>query len=505
MVKTFLIILFILSQVALAQDISRDLEFIETINTQSTPFNFPIYVDLDGSVGLISSQSNSPVSFGPLGHIGWHRSVSRYIRPLESSEFSLQNQKKELGWIEVKRLRWEAGLGLETLLASNMLSLGFTPYKGARQVMIRHKKTLEEKTPGPQLPDDLAELNDWSIGDKGSYQRYGGIQFTAGVNVLLGSPISGSLTIQNLFNVVVSKRSESMIQIKISEEHLNKRRLQMGLPVANFKIQSFKGKKLVATFNLDLSNPDHEELYQFVKKGKLDILQSKLPQSEQNIEWKGSERMGYFGIPGVMAKNIQRSEYQMDFESGEDNIIDVKSTSNSGLLLPVRNNSKIVYQTSKSLILFWYSEINKASDRHLYHKFLLPGKEMGAKGFDTEIPSGTKIGSSLMQMGLSFSRAEIETIDSALLEDILVNYKSRCVALRLDCAKEKRFNKIANTLREWLGKKWNEVRDSLGFLMMEEPALIYSYVKSMKLKKSIYFKFLNQKYQSLEGRAPIEI
>jgi hypothetical protein len=110
-----------------------------------------------------------------------------------------------------------------------------------------------------------------------------------------------------------------------------------------------------------------------------------------------------------------------------------------------------------------------------------------------------------MQMGLSFSRAEIEAIDSALLEDILVNYKSRCVALRLDCAKEKRFNKIANTLRGWLGKKWYEVRDSLGFLMMEEPALIYSYVKSMKLKKSIYFKFLNQKYQSLEGRAPIEI
>jgi len=108
-------------------------------------------------------------------------------------------------------------------------------------------------------------------------------------------------------------------------------------------------------------------------------------------------------------------------------------------------------------------------------------------------------------MGLSFSRAEIEAIDDVLLEDILANYKSRCVEMELDCAKGKRFKKVASTLREWLGKKWEEVRDSLGFIMMEEPALIYSYVKSLKLKKSIYFKFLNQKYQSLEGRASIEI
>jgi hypothetical protein len=47
------------------------------------------------------------------------------------------------------------------------------------------------------------------------------------------------------------------------------------------------------------------------------------------------------------------------------------------------------------------------------------------------------------------------------------------------------------------------VRVPLANLLMEEPALIYAYVKSLNLKKRVYFKFLNQKFQSLEGTALI--
>ena len=66
-------------------------------------------------------------------------------------------------------------------------------------------------------------------------------------------------------------------------------------------------------------------------------------------------------------------------------------------------------------------------------------------------------------------------------------------------------NKISKLMKSWLGQNWDDVRDNLGFLLMEEPALINSYVKTIKSKKNIYFKFLNKKFQSLEGLAPIEV
>ena len=504
MLKLIWILTIFFNQLVWAQDLSRDLEFIETINTQSSPINFPIYFDLDGSMSLITNNLSASVSIGPLGHVGWHRSASHYIRPIRSDEFSFSETKEDLGWIEVKRLRWELGLGIETFFASKVLSLGFVPFKGARQVMIRQKKSLQEVSPSPKLPDELGEINSWNTGDRGSFQRYGGIQLFAGLNVVVGTPLSYGVTIQNLFNIVVSKISDTKIQVTISEEHLSKRRIQTGLAVANLKFQAFHGKRLSASFQLSLNDPYHHQLYQLALHGKLHILQSKLPQGSQKMDWKGSERMGYLGIPGVMAKNYQRSEYEMTSE-GEEDVIDIKSISNSGLLLPVRNYNKIVYQTSTDLVLFWYSEINRTSERLLNKTFLFPGKVMGAKGFDSLIPDGSNIGSSLLQMGLVFTRREIEAIDQNLLNELLVHFKDRCEKMDLSCAKEKKFNKISKLMKSWLGQKWEDVRDNLGFLLMEEPALINSYVKTIKSKKNIYFKFLNKKFQSLEGLAPIEV
>ena len=77
--------------------------------------------------------------------------------------------------------------------------------------------------------------------------------------------------------------------------------------------------------------------------------------------------------------------------------------------------------------------------------------------------------------------------------------------LNLSCAIEKRFNKIAKSLKGFTQKKWEEVRDKLGFLMIDGPALIHSYIKTIKSKKKVYFKSLNEKFQSMEGAAPIEI
>ena len=106
---------------------------------------------------------------------------------------------------------------------------------------------------------------------------------------------------------------------------------------------------------------------------------------------------------------------------------------------------------------------------------------------------------------MSFTREELEAVNPVKLEEILDNFKSRCENMNLECAKERHFNKIAKSLRTYIGKKWEGIRDGLGFLMIDEPALIHAYIKTIKSKKSVYFKFLNEKYQSMEGEAPIEI
>ena len=108
-------------------------------------------------------------------------------------------------------------------------------------------------------------------------------------------------------------------------------------------------------------------------------------------------------------------------------------------------------------------------------------------------------------MGMSFTREEIENVTPEILEVVIANFQERCERMELSCARPKTQKKIGKALRGFLGQKWEDVRDKLGFIMLDEPALIHSYIKAIKSKKKVYFKFLNEKYQSLEGAASIEI
>ena len=512
MLKTFPVLLLFLAQLAWAQDltqdlsrdVSRDLEFIETQNTQAMPFNVPLYVDLEGNLSLISKNPDASVSVGPLGHVAWKKSTSHYIKPIFTDEFSFSPQDKNLGWIEVKRLRWEVGAGIAASVASNIISVGLSPYRGARQIMVRQKASREEKTPAPRLPDELTETADWNVGDRGSFQRYGGVHLYAGASYLGVNILTAGVTIQNLFGVSVNKIAPNKIRLSLNEENLNKRRLQTGVAVANSRVHFFNGKRLTTHFILNIDDELHQYLYREALKGRLHILQDKLPQEAQSMEWKGSERLAYLGIPGVAGKHFSRSEYKMDFE-GEEDVIDIKTGKSSGLFVPLRNHNRIVYQTASGITLFWFSEMNKTSEEVLKKRFLTPGRVMGARGFEATIPDGTKVGSALAQMGMSFTRAELEAITPEKLEEIIAYYKERCDLLELECAKERKFSKVAKTLRGWMHKTWEDVRDKLGFLMIDEPALIHSYIKAIRLKKKVYFRFLNEKYQSLEGAAAVEI
>lgn len=503
MLKLFSLFILLSTQALFAQDLSRDLDFIETQNTGAVPFNVPVYMDLEGNINIISKNPNSDMNFRPMAHAYWNKTTSNYIKPIQSSSFSFSEQKNTMGWIQVKRYRWEAGLGLGATIGQ-FVGVGLTPYKGARQVMIRHVDSPNAKTAGTKLPKSLEEIREWNVGDQGSFQTYGGVNITVGANYSIITIASVGLTIQNLFSVVVNKVSPHKIVLSIAEENLNKRRIHSGVFAANAKANFFNGKRLTTHFSLDLDDPAHHVLYQQALKGKLSLLQQKLPLEAQSMTWKGSERIGYIGIPAVAGKFFSRSEFEMDYEEEQD-VIDIRTRRSTGLFVPLRNHNNIVYQSDNAIILFWFSEMNKANEEVLGRKFLTPGKIMGAKGFDSVLPEGTKLGSTLSQMGMSFTREELESISPEVLEEVLVQFKARCEQMNLDCAREKKFKKIAKTLRGYLNKKWEEVRDNLGFLMIDQPALIYSYIKTLKSKKKVYFKFMNQKFQSMEGAAPIEI
>lgn len=503
MLKYFWPILILFSQFVLAQDPSRDMDYIQTQNTLGLPFIFPVYVDLDGNISLISKTSGMNLSFGPLGQIAWNKSSSNYINPITQNEFSFSPQISKNGWTEVKRLRWEIGVGVEAALGQSVVLMGLAPYKGARQVMIRYKKSQDEKSPRAHLPEQLEEMEDWTVGDKGSFQRYGGVNIYAGIDFKAVNVVTAGFTIQNLFNVSVQKISKDQIQFSISEEHLSKRRIQTGTALANGTFNFFKANTFSADFLLNLNDPDHHELYRLALKGELSNLQQKLPIELQKLEWKGSERIGYMGLPGVAGKYFHRSEYETQ-EGDEEEVIDLKSSRNAGVVLPLRNHSKIVYQNDSQISLFWFSEINRANADVIERRFLLPGRIMGAKGFHSKLPTKHRIGSTLSYLGFSFSKKEFQSITPEIFETIITNFKERCETMNLDCAADRKIRKITKILRKWMNGKWEDFQDQLGFLLMEEPALIYSYVKTMNLKRSIYFKFLNQKFQSLEGMAPIE-
>jgi len=502
MLKILSFLLFLLNLSVMAQDLSGHIDFIEKQNTLGSPYNIPVYIDLEGNINILSHHSNASVSIGPLAHTIWTRNKSHYIKAKPSSHFAFLEQEGDLGWIEVKRNRWELGLGLEATVASNVIAVGLTPFKGAREIMIRQTKTMDDKTSGPSLPRKLKEISDWQVGDSGTFQRYGGVSVYAGLSFSVVNILTAGIVIQNLFSINIRKLSSNKVQLMIAEENLKNRRLQAGVTLATTQIHFLSGHKVASFFTLDLENPDHHKLYRDAVKGKLHLLQEKLPQEAQRMDWKGTEKKAYFGIPGVAGRNFQRSHYDFETEDDQD-AMDVKSRKNAGILLPLRNHSRIVYQSDNDVTLFWFSEMNKARIKELKKRFLTPGKIIGAEGFDDLAPEKRKLGSTVTQIGLSFNRSEFEAITPEILENVLDNFKQRCVEFNLDCKRKSKIKEIGQKLKEWMSGSWKDVRASLAFLMMDEPALIHAYVKTLNIKKRIYFKFLNQKYQSLEGTAAI--
>lgn len=491
-----------MSFLASAQE-TLDVRFLVTQRTASSPFALPISINSKGEISLFGDNGTNQLSFQPTVQAGLNYAYIEYSKPIVLNRFNFYPIHKDLGWIEVKRVRVEAGLGLSSIVKS-AATIGFMPYKGAMRTIIRHKTSQEEKSLPFQMPKTLKELEIWNENDVGTFQTYGGMFFYAGFSSGIVDIATGQVGVQNQFIIEMRKTNEKEVVLKIAEENLKMRQLVVGPFAAKGTFANFDGRRLSAEFVFDLENPEHHELFSEAIKGNIADLQTRMPSKSQKLSWTGHDRHFYFGIPVVAGKVIDAGHYDMN-ENGVETELDFRGSKNKGFLTPHRAYQDFAYQTDEGMVIIWSSEMNKTNEKVFNRRFLSKGRIIGIKGFDRDLPNDTKFGSVVSQIGIHITRKELEAVNAVDMEDVQFHLRDKCIREKLSCRKQKNLTKIMNKLREFKKMTWKEMRGKLGLLLIKEPAVIYAVVKTMKYEKEVYFKFLSEKYQSLEGSSPIEI
>lgn len=500
--KFLTLILALWTSFALAQE-TLDVTFLQTQRTTGSPFAIPVSVNSKGEISLFGENDTQNLSFQPLLQVGLNRAVINYSQPIVLNRFNFYEVQKDLGWIEVKRERIEAGLGLSSIIKS-ATTVGLIPYKGAIQTVVRHKKSAQEKSLSAWMPKHFDDLIAWNEGDTGTYQRYGGISAYAGFSAGVVDIATISFGIQNQFIIEMKKISRNNIVLSISEENLKRRQAVVGPFAANATFANFKGKRFTSQFTLDLDVDSHAELYKEAIKGNLAYVQERLPSKNQKLTWVGHDSHYYIGIPWVVGKTFDQGHYDLE-EDGVETELDIIGRRNKGILTPHRNHQNYVYQTDESIVLVWSSEMNKTDEKAFQKAFMSKGRIIGVKGFDRDLPDDTKFGSVVSQIGIHISRKEAEGARKIDFEEMTYHLQSKCEIERLSCRKEKNLNKLMRKFKELLVKDWKQMKSDMGLLLIKNPALIHAVVKTLKYKKEVYFKFLSERYQSLEGSSPIEI
>ena len=495
----FILLILMLSFGAFAQD--SDVTYLETQNTISSPFSIPVTINEKGDWRLLNNEGNL-LSVGPIGQFSMNFSNVKYVLPVRQNNFAFTEQDKSMGWMEIKKTRFELGVGLHALVLNNMVNLGFSPFKGSYQIMMREKLSKNEKTLKVSLPKKLVDMKSWRLGDQGSFQTYGGLQAFASVGVSYFTFASLSYVVQNQFIIGIRKVGEDNIILSIGEEDIKRRRVISGATIASLEFSKNVGKLLTTQFVLTISKPEHQELYEKALKGKITDLQATLPSNLQKTEWTGTERSLYVGIPFVVGKSVRVGHYDID-DNGKDEDLDIKIKKNQGILIPLRHHKKMVYQNDKNIVLFWSSEMNLTHTPALERNFLSYGRAIGITGFENEIPDDTNFGSTVTHLGVAFTKAEIESMKDVDVSD-LFHLKQKCTEEKLKCRKTKHLNRVIKDFQKSIVQTWLETRHDLGKLLSKEPAMIYALVKTLKMDKKVYFRFLSERYQSIEGTATIE-
>ncbi len=469
-------------------------DFLPTQKTVSKPFSLPIKIDLDGKIDYVVGDRN--LVFAPGLQFAWDKNFIQYSIPELASEFSLQPPKPTTGWMEFKRKRYEYGAGLHAILQKTF-RLGIAPYKGASLTMRRLKIDKDALTSDDILmPKKLSEIEEWSESDEGTFQAYGGIQIFAGINFSVVTLIQGTLAWQNQFIVSIQRKLHG-INLTIKEERLDRQSVFSGMELVNARWTHFKGKQFHANFELDFDNPRHHELYEIALKGDLTKLEEEIPESKKQMSWVGSDYTAYWGIPFLFSKTSSRGSYVVSDEQ-QDYSLEVIQSKKAGILVASANNQKFVYHNSESILLMWTTDMNKSAPKTLKKHFFAPAQAVGFKGFDIVLDDrdyGTVIG----EVGVVITKDDTEKFLGVSQDIIARDLKIRCQALRLDCAETPKHAKVMKNYLLEMKKKWSEKKKGLGLLLVREPALLHVLLKNTGLNKEAYFKFLSDRFQSLEG------
>lgn len=498
--KNLLLFSLLLSTSSWAQEL--DVQFLQTQRPASEPYNIPITINEHGQIKF-GKDGTQLISVNATVQTTYRRSLINYSRPISQNTFALDPIEKNIGQLEIRRTQIEYGMGLAAL-AKNTFTLGIIPYRGSVQTSIRNKISSHEKLPRVHIPRKLEELESWRTGDSGTFQTYGGVQAYVGVSTGLINVGTATLGIQNQFIVEIKKITPRFVTLTITEENLDRAQLLLGPFFAYGTWGHFDGTRLGFEFMLNLDDPFHHELYEDALKGKLTSLQRSLSVTEQKLSWRGGDRSFYHGIPMVAGHTRVAGSYEL-LEDDVEGDLEFSGRENGGLLRKLRNVYQYIFHTEKAMALIWTSEINKVNYKEFDKYFYSKGRIIGVRGFDREIPQNTLFGSVISQIGISFSKSEIEELNSSDLLPLRRLMHARCVEQVLNCRFERRLGSIMNQVKLGLNKPWNERRMILGKLMMKEPALIYSMIQHLGLKKEVYFKFLSEKFQSIEGTETLHI
>ncbi len=475
-------------------------DFLPTQKTVSKPFSLPIKIDPDGNIEFETGNRN--LVFSPGIQVGFDKSFVQYSIPELATEFSLREPSENTGWMEYKRTRYDYGAGVLAVFKQTF-RLGLAPYKGAKRSMRRLKVNKDALTSNDiSMPKKLAEMESWSVGDEGIYQTYGGIQVYGGFDVGPISAVSATIGWQNQFIVALERKQEG-ITLSITEEKLNRQSLKIGPAPLEATWSYFKGKQFKAQFILDFANPLHHELYLSALKGELTKLEDKLSPDKKSLSWSGTDLQAYWGIPFLIGQTRSQGTYQVT-EDKQDYFLEVISSKQSGLLVPTSFQQKFVYHNSESILLMWTTDMKKSSPSKLRKYFFGPARAVGFSGFDITLDEkhyGTIIG----EVGLVLTKDDVTKFSALNQESVSQSLKVRCEELQMKCAKPSQNRVIMKRFAQAMRAQWDMRKKYLGILLVKQPALLHVLLKETRLNKEAYFKFLSDRYQSLEGMTVLSL
>jgi hypothetical protein len=499
--KYFFLILAALTTTGAWSQELPDVRVLQTLRSSGNPSTLPVSVNTRGEISLLGGNSRG-VTFQPGLQVGLSLVDLGYGHPVRLDRFDFYPPRAQLGWVEVKRERLEIGAG--PAVSSGALTAGLVAYRGALQTLIQHKKTKSDRSLPLTLPASLRDLEAWAIEDTGTFQTYGGITAYVSVSAGLIDVASAAVGVQNQFLVELRRLSSSAVRLTIAEEDLARRVVTGGVTLATASLAAFRGNRLTLQFDLELRNAAHQRLYSEALKGNVKLLQERLGTRAQKLTFEGRDRLFWFGIPLVIGVVSDSGTVELS-QNGRETRVDYTGALTRGVLANYRNHQDFSYHSGSSLVLVWSSEMKGTLGEDVDRRFLGRGRLLKVRGFDKTLERKAPFGDVVTQLGIQLAKRELEALDESKLDELAEHLRERCETEWLPCDAEPRFRAHIDELRGALDKSWGEKRSALGKLFLREPAVLYAVLKTLRLRKQVYFKFLSESHLSLEGTAPVEL